>query len=272
MAKKVMFLKGAPHFNPMQALSDAINNGDVISATTTRVKIATDDGQTVVFRGNFTVAGLMVTGGTMTGFDVYTGSTKVMKARGYNTPATDVGDAANAGFGDFLTLVFGGAKIVGSKGPDTIYVPPGAKVLGGGGNDVLFAFQPGAMVMKGGDGDDVLTGSGKARMFGNAGDDIFVFNFMIGSDRARDFDPKDDVVGLSRGMFNADIKLGFLGKAYFHIGKKAETPTQYVLYDKKTGVVWLDQDGSGIGAPVQIGILPDHLKLKAKDFLVGDFI
>lgn len=271
MAKVVKFLKGGPHFNAMQALGDAVE-GDVITATATRVTVAHDDGYRVVFHGDFTVAGLTVTGGTMTGFDVYVGSTKVMKARGYNTPATDVGDAVNAGFGDFLSLVFGGAKIVGSKGSDQFFIPAGAKVLGGGGNDTLFAFQPGKVVLKGGDGDDVMMGSGMARMSGGDGDDIFIFNYTVGSDRAKDFNVKDDVVGLSRGMFTADVKVGFLGDAYFRAGKDAKTPTEYILYDKKTGVVWLDQDGSGAGAAVQIGILPDHLKLKAKDFLVGDFI
>jgi hypothetical protein len=272
MAKVVKFLKGSPHFNPLQALGDAVE-GDVITATATRITVVSDAGHKIVFHGNFTVAGQNVIGGTMTGFDVYVGSTKVMKARDYNTQATDVGDAVNAGFGDFLSLVFGGARIVGSKAGDLIYVPAGAKVLGGGGNDTLFAFQPGKVVLKGGDGDDVMTGSGMARMSGGDGDDIFIFNYTVGSDRAKDFNVKDDVVGLSHGMFNADVKVGFLGDAYFRIGKQAKTPTEYILYDKKTGILSLDQDGSGGGfAPKQIGILPDHLKLKAKDFLVGDFI
>jgi Ca2+-binding RTX toxin-like protein len=118
--------------------------------------------------------------------------------------------------------------------------------------------------MTGGAGDDVLLGNGAARLYGDEGHDIFLFaNPSGGSDRARDFDVKDDVVGLSRAMFTADVKVGFLGDAYFRVGKAAETPSEFVLYDKKSGAFSLDQDGSGPLAPVEIGLLPDHLKLKA---------
>ncbi len=270
MAKVVKFLKGEPHFNALLVLSIAIN-GDTVAATPTRVTVASDEGHTVVFRGNFTVAGLAVTGGTMTGFDVYAGSTKVMKARGYATPVDAMGDAIEAGLGDFITLVFSSAKIVGSKATDNIFTAPNSKVIAGDGNDRIFIFDPGPVVMKGGDGDDVMSGNGMARMLGGEGNDIFAFNFTGGSDRAKDFSVKDDVVGLEFGMFSVDVPVGYLDASHFRVGSAAQTPTEVVLYDKKTGALLVDPDGSGALAPFQAGILPDHLKLKANDILIGFF-
>jgi Ca2+-binding RTX toxin-like protein len=126
--------------------------------------------------------------------------------------------------------------------------------------------------MKGGEGDDLMSGNGAARMFGQEGDDVFAFWHEGGSDRAKDFDVKEDVVGLSPDMFTLDIPVGYLGKAHFRVGKVAQTPAEVVLYNKKTGALLVDPDGTGAMLAFQAGILPDHLNLKANDILVGFFV
>jgi hypothetical protein len=272
MARIVKYLKGKPHFDTLFAFAIAAN-GDTAEATTTRITTSTDEGYSVVFRGNFTTNGLQVTGGTMTGFDVFVGTTKVMKGRGYANAVDEIGDAVTAGFEEFLTLFFSDAKVEGSKVGDDFFVGPGSKVLGNDGNDRLFAFSGGSSLLKGGDGDDVLVGNGMSRLTGGDGDDIFSFGELAGADRAKDFKVKDDIVALSPDLFDAGWQVGFIDDAQFRKGKAAKTPDEIVLYDKKSGALYVDRDGSGVAAvPVQVGILPDHLKLKADNIFIGDFV
>ena len=271
MARKVKFLKGEPHFNLFFALDRALE-GDVVAATSTTVTVSSAEGHTIVFTGSFTVNGLDVTAGTATGFDLYAGSTRLMTARGYAESVDAVGAAIDAGAGDFVTLFFSGAKVIGSKANETIFAGPNSKILGRDGDDRLASIEPGAVVMKGGDGDDVLMGNGSGQLFGGKGDDIFFFvDPAGGADRARGFSVKDDVVGLSPELFAIDVPVGYLGKAYFRVGTAAQTPTEVVLYDKKSGALQVDPDGSGAIAPFQVAILPDHLKLKAHDIIVEFF-
>jgi hypothetical protein len=271
MAKIVKYLKGKPHFETVFALAIAVN-GDTTSATTTRVTISTDEGYSVVFRGNFTVNGLQVTGGTMTGFDVLVGTTKVMKGRGYAEAVDDIGSAVVAGFDELITLLFSGAKIEGSKAGDDVFAGPGSKALGNGGNDWLLALAGGASFLKGGSGDDVLIGNGMSKLKGGGGDDIFAFT-TSGVDKAKDFTTKDDIVALSPDLFGPGWRVGFIDDTQLRTGKAPKTPDEIVIYNKHTGALYVDRDGSGaVAAPVQVGILPDHLKLKADDIFVGFFV
>jgi Ca2+-binding RTX toxin-like protein len=272
MARTVKYLKGKPLFETTFAFALAAN-GDTTSATTSRVQVSTDEGYSVVFRGSFTVNGLQLTGGTMTGFDVFVGSTKVMKGRGYSNTVDEIGNAVAAGFEEFLTFFFSAAKVEGSKAGDDIFVGPGSKVLGNDGNDRLMAFVGGANTLNGGDGDDVLMGNGMSRLRGGDGDDIFAFATPGGADKAKDFKVKDDIVALSPDLFGPGWQVGFLDDAQFRKGKAAKTPDQIVLYEKQTGAIYVDRDGSlGAAVPVQVGILPDRLKLEADDIFIGFFL
>ena len=104
------------------------------------------------------------------------------------------------------------------------------------------------------------------------GDDIFVFATPGGLDRAKDFKVKDDIVALSPDLFGPGWQVGFLDDAQFRKGKAAKTPDEIVIYDKQTGALYVDRDGSGAAVQAQVGILPDHLKLKADDIFIGFFV
>ena len=169
-----------------------------------------------------------------------------------------------------------GATIKGSNEDDFLEAGVGGKLLGRDGNDYILTFK-GLTLAKGGAGDDVLVGNGESRLVGGKGEDIFTAwgpdggDFLKGGDFFKDFSVKDDVVALHPSSFEGPPE-GHLANSYFHVGKAAETADHRVIYDKKTGILYWDADGSGIGAQVQIARLPDHLKLKADNIFFGDFV
>lgn len=142
-------------------------------------------------------------------------------------------------------------------------------------------------VWRGGAGKDVLTGTAGRDIFygnygndvltGGAGQDIFVFNSKLGNyktDRKVNFDTivgystADDVIHLENAIFKKLKKTGTLSKSYFVAGSKAKDKNDYVGYDKKSGLLWYDADGSGSGKSVEIGKLSKGLKMTHVEFIV----
>jgi len=68
----------------------------------------------------------------------------------------------------------------------------------------------------------------------------------------------------------ADIlPAGYLAKSHFHVGTEAETSDQVVIYDKKSGSIFYDADGSGTGTQFLLAKVTAGTKLHADDFFVG---
>ena len=61
---------------------------------------------------------------------------------------------------------------------------------------------------------------------------------------------------------------GKLKSDAFHLGKKAADAEDRVIYDKGTGSLYYDADGTGKTAAIKIAILQNHATLKLTDFLV----
>ena len=59
-----------------------------------------------------------------------------------------------------------------------------------------------------------------------------------------------------------------LKKNYFTVGDKAKDANDYIVYDKKKGVVFYDADGSDAGKAVEIASLRIKASLTYKDFFV----
>ncbi|MEE1658360.1 cadherin domain-containing protein [Microvirga sp. CF3062] len=148
----------------------------------------------------------------------------------------------------------------GSSGDDVVKGGAGKDTLGGGlGNDMLW----------GGLGNDVLTG-GK-------GKDIFVFdtttNKKTNVDKISDFSVKDDSIWLENAVFTrigkgTELKPGKLAKDLFWTGKAAHDVSDRIVYDKATGALYYDQDGTGRAAQVKIATIKKGLPLTEKDFFV----
>jgi Ca2+-binding RTX toxin-like protein len=137
----------------------------------------------------------------------------------------------------------------------------------------------GKNVLKGGIGADVLNGGfGNDILTGGAGKDVFVFNSKLGTsttdrkvnfDTITDFSVADDTIQLDNAIFKKFAKTGAMNKAFFTIGSKAKDKNDYVIYDKKTGVLSYDADGSGTKyKAVEFAKLAKNLKMTADDFVI----
>ncbi len=149
--------------------------------------------------------------------------------------------------------------------------------LGGNGADILSG-GIGVDRIDGSGGRDRLNGGlGNDTLTGGADRDIFIFDSMLGTDRTdrqvnfdtiTDFKPKQDKIYLENAIFRKLRKTGSLNEDFFQIGSKADDPNDYILYNKRTGVLSYDRDGSGGAKAIEFAILKKNLKLTYKDFFV----
>lgn len=142
-------------------------------------------------------------------------------------------------------------KLIGTAGIDHI--------LAGGGADILYG--------KG--GSDQLTGGG--------GKDKFVFDTALdGSiDQILDFNPADDTFYLDNAIFTklsggtlSSPKRIYSGQLVDGAGAQPKDGSDFLIYDKSTGKLSYDADGSGPGAGIVFAQLPTGLDLTPSDFYV----
>jgi serralysin len=154
----------------------------------------------------------------------------------------------------------------GSAGNNIIVGNAGSNILKGfGGDDTL----------KGMSGNDKLFGGlGKDKLYGGTGKDSFVFdtqpNASTNKDAIMDFRAMDDTVLLDNAVFKKAGSNGTLKASAFWISNtgKAHDPSDRVVYDKDSGVLYYDADGSGSGAGIAIATISKNLAMTNKDFLV----
>lgn len=126
-------------------------------------------------------------------------------------------------------------------------------------------------------GNDILGGDiGKDRILTGTGKDIVVFDTKpskANRDTIVDFDPKKDAIHLDNAIFTKLGKKGSaaapakMSKGFFALGE-AQDRNDYVVYDKKTGVLSYDKDGSGAAKAVEIAVFSNKPALTAADFFV----
>lgn len=125
-------------------------------------------------------------------------------------------------------------------------------------------------------GDVIIGGEGRDSLQGGAGADAFVFDTGKGKgvDLIADFSRKQgDMIWLELDVFAKLGKAvskgsGVLKKSAFEIGRKADDKKDRILYDKKTGTLRYDDDGSGKHKAHVIAVLDDSPALKAGDIFV----
>ena len=159
------------------------------------------------------------------------------------------GAGAIDGIGNSLAQTIGGNgaanRRVGKAGDD--------RLDGGGGDDSLY----------GGAGTDSLTGG--------AGADGFYFDAPLsiaGVDAISDFSVADDTIFLSRSVFAAFTANGAIDDGAFAHGTAAAEADDRILYDKATGRIFYDADGSGAGAAIHFATVAAGTELGAADFVV----
>jgi hypothetical protein len=156
-------------------------------------------------------------------------------------------------------LSAGGAKGVGNGTAN--------RLDGAAGNDTL----------SGGAGNDLLLGGlGTDRLSGGSGNDIFRFdtrpNASSNLDRITDFNVRDDTVQLENAVFTSLTAVGALAQGSLRAGNgetSARDANDYLIYNRTTGALYYDADGSGTGAAaVQFAQLDSGLALSHLDFVV----
>jgi Ca2+-binding RTX toxin-like protein len=151
-------------------------------------------------------------------------------------------------------------------GSDTLYGTSGGNTLKGyGGHDKLFG-QGGNDYLFGGDGNDTL--------YGGSGKDAFVFDTKphksTNKDAIKDFKVVDDTIRLENAVFTKVGGNGTLKGSAFWANNtgKAHDKDDRVIYDKDSGVLYYDADGSGKGAAVAFATISKNLSMTNKDFYI----
>lgn len=150
-------------------------------------------------------------------------------------------------------------KLTGNDIAQTITGNAGANTLSGlGGADVLFGLK----------GNDRLTGG--------LGNDAFVFNTKASAttnrDTITDFSSSasgnNDVIRLENAIFTKLVGTGTLSSAQFFAGTAAHDANDRIIYNKATGALIYDSNGSASGGAVQFATLSNKPTVTASDFCI----
>ena len=163
-------------------------------------------------------------------------------------------------------------KLFGSADANVLTGNGGNNALDGGlGSDRLFG-GAGKDSLVGQAGNDTLSGgAGVDSLKGSAGKDAFRFDVKPSKsqvDWILDFSHKDDVIHFDNKALTKVGKDGKLAKGAFHLGSAAADNGDRILYDKGTGTLKYDADGTGKIAAVKIATIVNKAALALNDFLV----
>jgi Ca2+-binding RTX toxin-like protein len=144
-------------------------------------------------------------------------------------------------------------------------------LYGGAGNDTLQG-NAGRDTMQGGIGNDVLRGgTAQDLLTGGHGSDHFVFGEVPGlahHDRITDFSTADSIL-LTSGVFAAGAVGVLATDAYKLLGGTAVVDaSDRILYDRATGSLYYDPDGSGAAARQLFAVLENRPAITVADFIL----
>jgi Ca2+-binding RTX toxin-like protein len=142
--------------------------------------------------------------------------------------------------------------------------------------DVLKGGRFGDTFRGSGGNDKLYGGLGNDKLYGGSGRDSFVFDTRLSKstnvDKVYDFKSRDDSFQLENSIFTKLGKGSSKGVKFksdmFVEGKKAQDREDRIVYDKKTGALYYDQDGTGSKAQVKIATITNKTKLYYHDFFV----
>jgi serralysin len=195
---------------------------------------------------------------------------------------TDTASYLYATAGVTLSLAVSGAQASGGSGSDTLTAIENlsgsnfADRLTGSSLANVLKGGSGADTLSGGAGNDLLVGgAGADKLAGGSGLDVFRFDVALSAssnlDVVSDFRVADDSFQLENGIFTALSGTGTLASTMFRAGAGISTAADsndHVIYNKTTGALYYDADGSGATPAVQFAKLSAGLALTHADFLL----
>ena len=78
----------------------------------------------------------------------------------------------------------------------------------------------------------------------------------------------NDAIHLDNAIFAKLGAAGALKADFFHVGAAAADANDFIVYNKATGALFYDANGSGAGGAIQFATVSNHLALTAGDFVV----
>ncbi|MBM6579158.1 hypothetical protein ILT44_03095 [Microvirga sp. BT689] len=219
-------------------------------------------------------------------------STPSSEPRDFTLIGTPGNDTIRVGVGLNMHLQFidttvygrrGDDRIVGAFGNDRLYGESGKDLLWGRSGDDWLRGGTNSDRVYGEAGQDTINGgAGIDRLSGGAGGDVFVFDSKLGTSRTdrkvnfdtiTDFNVRGDSLWLDNAVFRkigsgTASNPGALNKEFLTTGSKSRERDDYLIYDKKTGVLSYDADGSGSKEAVEFAQLKKGHSLTYRDVFV----
>jgi Ca2+-binding RTX toxin-like protein len=171
-------------------------------------------------------------------------------------------------------------RMTGNSGGNGLWGKGGNDTLdGGGGDDNIFGGGGRDLIIGGNDNDTLAGGKGNDTLTGGTGADHFRFDTALdGSlnvDVVTDFQwPDGDKIVLENSVFLRLTDTGALASSQFLTLTTTPARIQgadsddFIIYDRSTGHLYYDRDGSGSAAAIQFATLSTGLPLISSDFLV----
>ncbi|HTV68378.1 MAG TPA: calcium-binding protein [Rhizobiaceae bacterium] len=129
-----------------------------------------------------------------------------------------------------------------------------------------------ANTLRGEGGADKLNGgSGADKLYGGASNDIFIFNTALTAanrDIIYDFNLGNDTIQLENAIFTKAGPVGALKSAAFALSTATKAADDRIIYNKSTGQLFYDSDGSGAAAAILFATLQNKPTVTATDFQV----
>lgn len=229
---------------------------------------------------------------TFKNFESYRGSHFADKMTGSSLGEEFMGlggrDAINGGGGFDVVRYHRDSSHGGTRGV-TVNLATGVAVDGFGRQDTLTSIEGvrgtefadkltgsnAANFLRGDGGNDTLAGGlGNDRLDGGSGKDSFIFNTTLNSatnvDVIEDFDPTADLIKLENSIFKAFGATGALASTAFAANATglASNASHRIIYEKDTGELYYDADGTGAGSSVLFAKIGTNLALSYQDFLI----
>ena len=155
---------------------------------------------------------------------------------------------------------------IGNGLSNTMTGNSGANALSGEGGDDIIKGMAGNDTIRGGGGNDNL--------YGGTGADKFVFDTALDAtgnvDRIFDYRVADDTIQLDHTVFSALAGLGLLSLDQFiaNLTGLAQDASDHIIYERDTGNLYYDADGTGSTEAIQFAALSNNLSMVSTEFFI----